>query len=128
MIFFLENINNEETRESSSNQQHTDFVKTTQYPKEIQRVDFVDYACKVDDSKIEFIIVSLYEFTYYVGHAVTIIVEGGINTCVAVLSEIRKQRPVIFIQVLIQLYYNECIISSSNLIRVVVKLLMSLLA
>ena len=31
---------------------HTDFARTTKYPKEMQRSDFVDYACNTDDSKI----------------------------------------------------------------------------
>jgi hypothetical protein len=38
------------------------------------------------------------------GYAVTIIVEGGINTCVAVLNDIQMKRPVIFIQVLAESY------------------------
>ncbi|CAF0820629.1 unnamed protein product [Adineta steineri] len=57
-------------------QQQVAFAKATKYPTEMQRSDFVNYAC----------------------YAVTIIVEGGINTCLAVLSEIQVQRPVIFIQ------------------------------
>lgn len=32
-------------------QRDIDFAKTTKYPKEMQRSDFVDHACKVDDSK-----------------------------------------------------------------------------
>ncbi|UJR23620.1 hypothetical protein I4U23_026606 [Adineta vaga] len=62
-------------------QQQAAFAETTKYPKEMQRSDFVNYACEVDAS-----------------HAVTIIVEGGINTCLAVLNEIQIKRPVIFIQ------------------------------
>ncbi|CAF4358695.1 unnamed protein product, partial [Adineta steineri] len=62
-------------------QQQVAFAKATKYPTEMQRSDFVNYACEIDDS-----------------YAVTIIVEGGINTCLAVLSEIQVQRPVIFIQ------------------------------
>jgi len=43
-------LSDRDTSEVSSKQQHITFAKTTKYPKEVQRVDFVDYACQKDQS------------------------------------------------------------------------------
>ena len=39
-----------DTLESSSKQQQVEFAKMTNYPKEMQRSDFVDYACQKENS------------------------------------------------------------------------------
>jgi hypothetical protein len=44
-------LNNRDALQLSSKQRHINFAKTTKYPKEVQRSDFVDHACKIDDSE-----------------------------------------------------------------------------
>jgi hypothetical protein len=48
----IENLNNEEPIKLPSKQRQADVIQRTKYPKEMQRVDFVDYVCKKDDSEI----------------------------------------------------------------------------
>lgn len=45
-----------------------------------------------------------------IGYAVTVLVEGGINPCLAILNDIQYKRPVVFIQVLSMLYIRILII------------------
>jgi hypothetical protein len=89
---------------SSSKQKQVEFVKMTKYPKEMQRSDFVDHACQKDNSELSSIRISFFLLVIYfsIGYGVTVIVEGGINTCLAVLKDIQSKRPVVFIQVLVE--------------------------
>ena len=74
-------------------------MKEINYPKEIQRSDFVTYAC--DKEECNSTIEVFYEPPSIdcVGYAVTIVVEGGVNPCLAILNDIRQKRPVVFVQV-----------------------------
>jgi hypothetical protein len=91
----------------------------------MQRCDFVDRACREDKSESSFILFYLSHISFSTGYAVTIIVEGGISTCIAVLNAIQMKRPVIFIQVLVELYRQKLRRFFLILIRVVAKSLMS---
>ncbi len=82
----------------SSQRRQADFAKTTKYPKEMQRSDFVDHACREDKSEYSFVTFYLSETHFFTGYAVTIIVEGGINTCLAVLNDIQMKRPVVHLR------------------------------
>jgi hypothetical protein len=96
-------VTNSQSRTNRHDQRQTDFAETTKYPKEMQRSDFVDHACREDKSESSFMLFYLSDISFFTGYAVTIIVEGGINTCLAVLNDIQMKRPVIFIQVLVDL-------------------------
>ncbi|CAF1414384.1 unnamed protein product [Rotaria magnacalcarata] len=67
--------------EDSSSKQQSEFMKTINYPKEMQRSDFVTHAC--DREKC---------------YGVTLVIEGGINTCLAILNDIQCKRPVVFVE------------------------------
>jgi hypothetical protein len=82
----------------SSKQREAHFAKTTGYPEEMQRCDFVDHACREDKSESSFILFYSSEISFSTGYAVTIIVEGDISTCLAILYDIQMKRPVIVIQ------------------------------
>jgi hypothetical protein len=84
-----------------TSKQNEELMKEINYPKEIQRSDFVKYAC--DEEKCEFEIKIYHQYHSLfcmVGFGVTIVVEGGINPCLAILNDIQCGRPVVFIQVL----------------------------
>jgi hypothetical protein len=127
IYFSTEDFNNRDMvhLKLSSKQRRADFAKTTKYPKEMQRSDFVDHACREDKSESSFILLYLSDISFSKGYAVTIIVEGGINTCLAVLNDIQMKRPVIFIQVLVELYRQKLRRFFLILIRAVAKSLMS---
>ncbi|CAF4511710.1 unnamed protein product [Rotaria sp. Silwood1] len=67
--------------ESSSSEQQAEFMKIINYPKEMQRSDFVTHACEIEKC-----------------YSVTIVIEGGINPCLAILNDIQYKRPVVFVQ------------------------------
>ncbi|CAM4831903.1 unnamed protein product [Rotaria magnacalcarata] len=58
-----------------------EFRKIINYPKEMQRSDFVTYACSLEQC-----------------YGVTILIEGGTNPCLAILNDIQCKRPVVFVQ------------------------------
>jgi hypothetical protein len=125
---FIESLDNSYKPGSLPNERQLGFATTTKYPKEMQRVDFVSCACEKDKSKHFISNIPFIQTPLITGYAVTIIVEGGINTCVAVLNDIQMKRPVIFIQVFIVDQYIRtvyCFLFTIS-IREVAKLLMLL--
>ncbi len=93
---------NERTfKEESSTKQHADVTKELTYPKEMQRSDFVTHACEKEKCKLDTPTDYSYRSLFsMIGYGVTVVVEGGINPCLAILNDIQCKRPVVFVEVL----------------------------
>ncbi len=93
--------NERRSKNESSSEQYEDFMKEINYPKEIQRSDFVTHACDTEKCEVEIKIYNQYRFIFsMIGYAVTVVVEGGINPCLAISNDIQCKRPVVLVQVL----------------------------
>ena len=76
-----------------------EIMKEINYPKEIQRSDFVTYACDKQECNKTVERFCSPPSIDGIGYAVTVVVEGGINPCLAILNDIQRKRPVVFVQV-----------------------------
>lgn len=104
----------ESSKKDASSREQNKLAKTTIFPKEMQRSDFVTHACEKDHSKSNTERGRMrQDYFNDVGFGVTVVVEGGINACLAILNDILHRRPVIVIQVWM-CYYEFCSSLISN--------------
>ena len=89
----------DKSKQDSSFHQQTEFMKSINYPKEMQRSDFVTHACNAAKCQSEVEIFYPSHSIIYIGIGVTIVIECGTSPCLAILNDIQCKRPVVFVQV-----------------------------